>query len=792
MNKTHRIVWSQSRQTYVVASEAAKAHGKPSSAVKVVAESVMAAMLALAGTNAYAVGGNLCDNTHYPLSGASFTGTGPYSFNVTGAAPSFASCTFANNGDTLNVSGAIAFTSGNAVALFGNRTVGGISNTGTISTDAGVGVFINTASTLAGNLVNSGLIHGGGGSGVGVAVYLWTGGSTITGTLSNTGTISGGQYGFLVDGGTIGSIVNSGTITAPDAALVINTNATITGGITNTGVLAGDVRLGKSTLYLNGTSGRVTGTITGMPSAKIYVNGTFTSEAPIDVGHFEINPGGVFNMAHNVGISAPATFINSGVLAVAATNTVSITEHNYVQNAGGTFRTHVTNDTTYGKLVVAETATLPSDAKIDVNVADRNFRFTATSLANIISAGTLVSDGTFSVTDNSLLFNFGAVKDGNTVDLTITPAPMVLTSVNNMGNTPAVDAATVLDTIIAADPTGPIGSLFVGFSTEQQVSNAVTQTLPLLTGGNQVAASAALTGINRVIQARIESNRGLSSGDGFYGDKKLWMKPFGSWADQDNRNGVSGFEAKTAGLAFGADATVSDKTRLGLSFAYAKAGVDGNSKIAPNSANVDVYQLVGYGSHSLEADKELNFQVGIGQNQNHGKRDLLAFGTRAKGDFKSLTATAGIGYGQTFKLSEQTGFTPSVRADYTWIKDDGYTEKGAGALNLRVKGRDTDELILAVDGKLTHEIAKGTTVTANLGLGYDALNRESSITAAYTGAPTAAFTTKGLDPSPWLVRGGLGVVSNTQGGMEVSARYDVEHREDFLNQTASVKVRWAF
>lgn len=43
-----------------------------------------------------------------------------------------------------------------------------------------------------------------------------------------------------------------------------------------------------------------------------------------------------------------------------------------------------------------------------------------------------------------------------------------------------------------------------------------------------------------------------------------------------------------------------------------------------------------------------------------------------------------------------------------------------------------------------------------------------------------------------MVRGGLGVVSNTAGGMEVSARYDAEYRKDFLNQTASVKLRWAF
>jgi outer membrane autotransporter protein len=161
-------------------------------------------------------------------------------------------------------------------------------------------------------------------------------------------------------------------------------------------------------------------------------------------------------------------------------------------------------------------------------------------------------------------------------------------------------------------------------------------------------------------------------------------------------------------------------------------------------------------------------------------------------DYNSLTATAGAGLGRTDGIGEATRFTPSIRADYTWIKDKGYTETGAGALNLDVKGRTSDELILAVDGKVAHETGAGTTLTANLGVGYDVLNQQASITAAFAGAPGAAFTTRGLDPSPWVLRGGLGMVKTMQSGMELAARYDAEYRRDFLNQSVSVKLRWAF
>ena len=85
-----------------------------------------------------------------------------------------------------------------------------------------------------------------------------------------------------------------------------------------------------------------------------------------------------------------------------------------------------------------------------------------------------------------------------------------------------------------------------------------------------------------------------------------------------------------------------------------------------------------------------------------------------------------------------------------------------------------------------------TTVTANLGAGYDFLSKQSSLTSAFAGAPSAAFTTKGIEPSKWLGRGGLGLVNKVSDTFELSARYDIEFREGFTNQTGSVKARWAF
>ncbi|MDP1651913.1 MAG: autotransporter outer membrane beta-barrel domain-containing protein [Rhodocyclaceae bacterium] len=362
----------------------------------------------------------------------------------------------------------------------------------------------------------------------------------------------------------------------------------------------------------------------------------------------------------------------------------------------------------------------------------------------------------------------------------------VYTSSSNMRNTPALPAARVIDA------NGSLSGLFTGLTTDQQISNAASQTLPLLTGASMIAANSALVGINRVIQARIEGNLGMSSGESFYGNKHLWMKPFGSWADQDAQNGVAGYKAETLGLAIGVDGTVNPALRLGGAFAYAKSDINGQSTVAPQSANVDVYQLIGYGSYSLDERTDINFQVDVGQNTNKGRRQIAFTSSTASSDYGSQTTHVGVGVGRTYALSGQTNLTPSVRADYTLIKDKGYVETGAGLLNLDVKGRSAESFVIGVDGKLSHKLNDQTSLLANLGVGYDAMIKQAAITSAFAGAPGAAFVTYGIDPNPWLMRGGVGAVYQTKTNLEITGRYDAEVREKFTNQTASVKFRWAF
>lgn len=681
------------------------------------------------------------------------------------------------NGGITN-SGTIVGGSSHGVVVYNHSTVnGGITNNGTIS---GVlqAIRIRVNSTVSGGITNSGTLTGG-------STGLFARNtSAINGGITNSGTISGGKKGMLlgIHSTISGGINNSGKISGATYGIHIYSTSTVSGGITNSGTISG----GTYAIYANTMSDSIH--IAGNNTA-VFIGEVYTPNTPVIVdsgASYTMQGGEIFTMGG---------FTDNGTLTLAASAAGTPTGTINCSFIGaGTVKTNVTDLAHYGQLAVSGPAAMPGT--VFVNLAPGNAIAAGDTLSGVIVAGWLT--GTPTISDNSLALNFAPSQTGTQLDLVAqsTGLTTVVNAVNASGVSGATDAASRFDSLLASGTSDPgLQSALnqIGASSNAaQVTDIVLQTLPLLDGGGAQATLDALSGVNQVIQARIEGNLGLSSGDTFYGDKKFWVKPFGSWAEQGNRNGVSGYNATIGGIAFGADATISDTTRLGLALAYANAGVDSTSSVAPQTANINLYQLIGYGSHNLDAQTEINYQVDIGTNRTHGRRDIAFAGVSANANYNSLSAHAGIGIGRTYPLSADNTFTPSARVDYTWIRDDGYTETGAGGLNLTVNSRTTEALVLSVDGKFTHKLSDATTFLANAGAGYDTMAKQTSLTATYAGAPGLSFTTRGIDPSPWILRGGLGIVTHTQSGMEVSARYDVEHRTDFTNQTASVKFRWAF
>ena len=667
---------------------------------------------------------------------------------------------FTNTGTisaTATVSGPGAYA--NTQGIYLNYLAGTFNNSGTISgttTGTGSGVVNLSASglyvySLTGLFANSGTISGTASGQTGVTAYGMQMYSPLSGTLNNSGVIrgaaqaaSGGTaYGVWTGSTLDGTINNSGTVSATGA-----------GGMDPNGVYS---------IYVSGGgAGTINNMAGGLLDGQVYAPGSVSLN-------------------------------NAGTLDTRLQ--ASVVGGNYTQAASGVLAIGATSNATHGSLSVGGTANLAAGTGFRVTGAAGNTLSAGTVSGVLTSGGLTMSSST--VVDNVLSLNYVAVANGNNVDLvaTATGIPSVSSVVSGgVGSS----VGSTIDGLLASIDSQPKQLQDFLYSlgaqtTPQGVKDAVQKVLPMINTSTTQAGVNTSQGVNNVVLARLDNVMGRSAGDKFYGDRKAWLKPFGSWADQDDHNGVVGYSARSAGLVGGIDADVGDY-RLGVAFGYARSDIDGNSSAAPQSARVDSYQLVFYGDRRLDAVTDVNFQVGLGTNDNSGRR-TINFGTTsllATANYGSLTGYIGGGVSRDMKLSEASTFTPSLRADYTWIRNNAYVESGAGALGLNVNASDFAKFVVALDGKFVSHVSDRTTLSANLAGGYDFINETASVTSAFAGSPGAAFTTQGIKPSPWLVRGGAGMTYRTSERVEVTGRYDFEARTGFTNQTVSVNARWSF
>ncbi|WP_313623431.1 autotransporter domain-containing protein [Achromobacter sp.] len=176
------------------------------------------------------------------------------------------------------------------------------------STGTGAGITVTDGGEVAGNIINNRNIYSGNNGPIlpssGVAVEI-TNSSTVFGRIENDGNIWGG---VVVSGGAevTGGIVNSGNINAYGGSILSNGVAVDVEGarspmlITNTGSIIGDVRLGTSTMNIDG--GSVYGAIIGdddQPrlmassggSSTLNINTDFTPQGTITVGAVNVAAG---------------------------------------------------------------------------------------------------------------------------------------------------------------------------------------------------------------------------------------------------------------------------------------------------------------------------------------------------------------------------------------------------------------------------------------------------------------------------------------------------------------------
>jgi T5SS/PEP-CTERM-associated repeat protein len=727
-----------------------------------------------------------------------------------------------NGNGTLNILNGGAVSSGNGV-------IGNNYGTGTVTVD-GAGSSWTTSGDLyvsySGGNGTLNILNGGAVSNTtGFVGYGGTGTATVDGAGSSW-TNSGTLYIGRNTNGTL-NILNGGRVSSTYVALgyagstgTLNLSGSAASrGVLQTGYISKDT--GTATFNWNGGILRATGNQSnylqsfGAGSITVGSNGAF----------FDTN-------GYNVGFNTASMLTGSGGLTKQGAGTLSITGGNsysgsttvsagtlqfgsYTQSAGQTLTVAASSNSSYGKLAVTGTATFNAGANLAVDVASVNTLAVGQTLTNVVTAGTL-NASTFSVTDNSALFNFEASLSGSALNLNVVSnsSSGILDAVLAQGLYPAQGAAKVLDTQVNGSPTGDMGTVVTAFGTlgtNSTVARAAGQTLPLQSGlsslrgvlgsFNQVVRSQQGSGPN-VASAPAEVLYASAGGPGELPsvspqpNGQAWARAFGAQADQADHLGTSGFSANTSGMAFGGDMPWGVDQRLGLAYAYANTQLSGNKGLTGTAQNtgLQTHVLALYGARALGERLALNWQSDLGLSRNESARGINFGGLArtASAEYDSYSAHAGVELARQMNLGQHTTFTPALRADYTWLGSQAYNETGAGALNLQVQEQTAQALVLGTDLSFTHRLRSNARLSGYVGVFFDTINERNRLVAAYAGAPTQVFSTESSEFSPWIGRAGVAYAYAVSNATDISVHYDIEARGPLLNQSAAVKAKWAF
>lgn len=654
--------------------------------------------------------------------------------------------------DTRNVSGTMVSTLANMQ--------GNITNTGEI-VSSGTGIELE-AIEMKGNINNNGDISA---NGAGVAIIGGTEATDLRTYDLSTGTETSSDYQELSGVASIfeGNINNSGTIAADDTGIYIE-NTAFNGTINNTGTING----GVDGIYIDDSvTGSVVinqedGAITGGTGSAIRMNkATRVNYTGGQINGLVENDGGIFYVEGNQTINGDYEQNANATLSLGLHTETSLTANNITLAEGS----KVLIDLSKGDLYVQDGETVELLKTTDGDLVNAGVTYGVTSTLVTVAAAKLNAAGNLELTFDRASFLETAENLSNTGEVTGQEA----TNVQQLAQ-----VLQQLDAIAADVP--EVAALLNSISGD---ATSFTSLLPDLTGSTISSAMSASNMSNGQVSVRA---RGLASGDTFT-KSGIWIQALAADAEQDERDGIAGYDADTQGFVLGLDGELNNGSVVGAAYSFTNTESDSET----SSSDTDYHMLTGYWGQSY-GNVLVDGQVYYAWGDNSSRR---AIGATADYDSKLYGARIGTGY--QMDLGNDAQFIPTLSLDYSRLSVDDYTEKGTGALSIQSEDYDRLELGLAGELNKTYQI-NDMLVTPRLTLGvyHDFEAEAQSVTAAFAAAPTSTFTVAGAEPEDTRYTAGFGVQMLKGENFSADVEYNYNWQDDFDAHAGALKLRWEF
>lgn len=143
-------------------------------------------------------------------------------------------------------------------------------------------------------------------------------------------------------------------------------------------------------------------------------------------------------------------------------------------------------------------------------------------------------------------------------------------------------------------------------------------------------------------------------------------------------------------------------------------------------------------------------------------------------------------------INQKFTLIPYLRADYTNVQNDGYTEKEDNDVALKVDKQKFDSLVFQAGLKSKYNINNVLNIFAKVSLLTELLDDETVINASFVGANTNKFEVKNKNKNETLGLVGLGLDFKAANNLDVELNYDGEFGKRYNNQAVNLGFNYKF
>ena len=618
--------------------------------------------------------------------------------------------------------------------LAGDETVGSIAGGGAVDT-AGFTLTAggdNTSTALTGTLVGTGLTK------VGTGTLTLGGTGTLTGNLAvNGGTVAiGGAYttpASVASGATL-NVLSAGALTggvtgAAGSGTIVN--GIITGDVSNAGTLSG-----AGTVVGNVVN---SGTLAPGNSPGIFnINGSFT-QTSTGVLAIQVTPSTVagtgYDQVNVTGAPGTATLAGTAAISPATGLYVAGSTYDIVTATGG-----ITGALTLTGNMISPFINFANTGIVNIT-GGQAYRLTIARINYAIGLGA-------GATPNQLATaaGFQTLVTGATGD-----AATVVTAVDNM------TAAQAQSFFAQANPE-PYAAYATGLLDQGELFTR---------------------------QIALQMHGTPSHVDG----PSVWGRAYGSWGKGKSRDSFIGSNQNIYGGTMGVDFRKHGLT-FGVAGGYSHDKV--NYRAGSSHGRGNSWQVGGYLDYAAGLiDFDLTAAYAHGKYRNTRTIAVATINRAADASFSgNLFKLVGtVGYNAS--MGDMT-FRPFVGVDYSSGHINGFTETGAGALNLSVSRINTKRTDALVGVDLSSSAGAGISPYGRLAYRYDLKRRRNDVSSFFNGNAATAFTVAGADYGRSGFDADAGLNFNVSPTAAVFAGYEGRFRKGLTSHGVSAGFRLSF